>query len=209
MSFQALFYPRGAAVFGSVTPGKLGHVLISRMVEGGFEKIYAVNPKAQGTGPVPGFASLREIDAPVDLAVIASPAYTVKDVLADCGPKGVKAAIIITSGFSEAGNAAGEEEIKQVAEKYGIRYTGPNCAGIVNTHSKLIATLEAAPPKGSTALISQSGAVGGVIMAMAQEQGLGISKFASYGNGTDLNELEFLRYLKDDPETKVIAMYLA
>lgn len=208
MSFQALFNPRGVAVAGSVTPGKLGNVLINRLVEGGFEKIYALNPKAKGVGQVPGFASAQDIIEPLDLVVIASPAVTVKDVLEDCGKKGVKAAIIITSGFSEAGNAAGEEEIKRVAEKYGIRFTGPNCAGLVNTHSQLLATLEAAPPKGNTALISQSGAVGGTIMAWAEEQGLGISKFISYGNGNDLNELEFLRYLKDDPETKVIAMYL-
>ncbi|MGI6684197.1 MAG: acetate--CoA ligase family protein [Bacillota bacterium] len=208
MSFQALFNPRGVAVAGSVTPGKLGNVLINRLVEGGFEKIYALNPKAKGVGQVPGFASAQDITEPLDLVVIASPAVTVKDVLEDCGKKGVKAAIIITSGFSEAGNAVGEEEIKRVAEKYGIRFTGPNCAGLVNTHSQLLATLEAAPPKGNTALISQSGAVGGTIMAWAEEQGLGISKFISYGNGNDLNELEFLRYLKDDPETKVIAMYL-
>jgi acyl-CoA synthetase (NDP forming) len=208
MSMEALFYPRGVAVAGSVSPGKLGNVLINRLVEGGFEKIYALNPKAQGVGRVKGFVSALDISEPLDLVVIASPAFTVKDVLEDCGKKGVKAAIIITSGFSEAGNAAGEAEIKQVAEKYGIRFTGPNCAGMVNTHYRLLATLEAAPPKGNTALISQSGAVGGNIMAWAHEQGLGISKFISYGNGNDLNELEFLKYLKDDPETKVIAMYL-
>jgi len=208
MSFQALFNPRGVAVAGSVAPGKLGNVLINRLVEGGFEKIYALNPKAQGIGRVEGFTSAQDINEPLDLVVIASPASTVKDVLEDCGKKGVKAAIIITSGFSEAGNTTGEEEIKSIAQKYGIRFTGPNCAGMVNTHSQLLATLEAAPPKGNTALISQSGAVGGNIMAWAKEQGLGISKFVSYGNGNDLNELEFLKFLKDDPETKVIAMYL-
>ncbi|MEL7563455.1 MAG: acetate--CoA ligase family protein [Dehalobacterium sp.] len=208
MSFQALFYPRGVAVAGSVAPGKLGNVLINRLVEGGFEKIYALNPKAQGIGQVEGFASAQDINEPLDLVVIASPASSVKDVLEDCGKKGIKAAIIITSGFSETGNIAGEEEIKKVAQKYGIRFTGPNCAGMVNTHSRLLATLEAAPPQGNTALISQSGAVGGNIMAWAKEQGLGISKFVSYGNGNDLNELEFLKFLKDDPETKVIAMYL-
>lgn len=208
MSFQALFYPCGVAVAGSVAPGKLGNVLINRLVDGGFKKIFALNPKAQGIGSVPGFVSAQDINEPVDLVVIASPAFTVKDVLEDCGKKGVKAAIIITSGFSEAGNTAGEEEIKEAAKKYGMRFTGPNCAGMVNTHCHLLATLEAAPPKGNTALISQSGAVGGNIMAWAKEQGLGISKFVSYGNGNDLNELEFLEFLKDDPETKVIAMYL-
>jgi acyl-CoA synthetase (NDP forming) len=81
MSFQALFNPRGVAVAGSVTPGKLGNVLINRLVEGGFEKIYALNPKAKGVGQVPGFASAQDITEPLDLVVIASPAVTVKDVL--------------------------------------------------------------------------------------------------------------------------------
>lgn len=208
MSFQALFYPRGVAVVGSVTPGKLGYVLVNHLKSGGFEKVYAVNPKAHGLGQVPGFSLVREIDASVDLVVIASPAATVKSVLEDCGEKGVKAAVIITSGFSEAGNTAGEEEIKETAQKYGIRFIGPNCAGLINTHSNLIATLQAHPPRGSTAVISQSGAVGGAIMAWAEEQGLGVSKFVSYGNGSDLNQIEFLRYLKDDPETQVVALYI-
>ena len=82
-------------------------------------------------------------------------------VLRESGEKGIKAAIIITSGFSEAGNAAGEEEVKAVAREYGIRYIGPNCAGLANTHASLFATLEARAPKGRTALVSQSGAVGG------------------------------------------------
>ncbi|ATW27807.1 acetate--CoA ligase family protein [Candidatus Formimonas warabiya] len=208
MSFQALFYPRGVAVTGSVTAGKLGHVLMNRLIEGGFTNIYAVNPKAQGMGPIPGFASIREIDGAVDLVVIASPAATVKDVLTDAGEAGVKAAVVITSGFSEAGNAAGEEEVKQAARRFGIRFIGPNCAGLVNTHSSLLATLEARPPKGNTALVSQSGAVGGALMSWAEEQGLGISKFVSYGNGSDLNEIELLRYFKDDAETSVIALYV-
>ena len=208
MSFQALFNPRGVVVVGSTSPGKIGHVLVDRMLDGGFKNIFAVNPKAQGVGAVPGFASIGEIDAPLDLVVIASPASTVVDVLRESGEKGIKAAIIITSGFSEAGNAAGEEEVKAVAREYGIRYIGPNCAGLANTHASLFATLEARAPKGSTALISQSGAVGGAIMAWAEEQGLGFSKFVSYGNGSDLNEIELLRFLQDDPETDVVALYI-
>lgn len=208
MGFKGLFTPRGVAVSGSVAPGKLGNVIINRLIEGGMEHIYALNPKAQGVGDILGYASAADIPGPVDLVVVVSPAFAVKDVLEDCGKAGIKAAIIISSGFSEAGHPELEEEVKAVAEKYGIRYTGPNCAGLVNTHAKLFATLEAAPPKGKTALISQSGAVGGAIMSWAEEQGVGFSKFVSYGNGSDLNELEFLRYLKDDEETAVIAMYV-
>ncbi|MGI6684056.1 MAG: acetate--CoA ligase family protein [Bacillota bacterium] len=208
MSFQALFYPRAVAVYGSVSPGKLGNVLITHLVKWGFPKVYAVNPKGLGLDKAPGWKKIKDIPEPVDLAVIAAPAAIVKDILIECGEKGVKAAVIISSGFGEAGNAKGEAEIKEVAQKYGIRFIGPNCAGMINTFSNLSPTLQAYPPKGHTAVISQSGAVGGAIMELAQSHGLGISKFVSYGNGGDLNQIEFLHYLKDDEETKVVALYI-
>lgn len=208
MNYETLFYPKGVAVFGSAAPGKLANVIINRLIEGGMDNIYAVNPKGIGVDRVQGYASIKEIGKTVDLAVIASPAFTVKDVLEECGQSGVKSAAIITSGFSEAGNVEGEKEILEVAKKYGIRFVGPNCAGVVNTHSNLLATLETRPPKGNIAIISQSGAVGGILMAMAGKQGLGISKFVSYGNGLDINIVEFLDSLKDDSETKVIALYI-
>ena len=208
MSMQELFAPRGVVVAGSASEGKLGNILIKRLVENGFFNVCAVNPKAAGVGSVPGFVSAQEIDRPVDLAVIVSPAATVCSVLEDCGKAGIKAAIIITSGFAEVGRLDEELSVQKTAARYGIRYCGPNCAGMVNTHQNLFPTLEATPPKGSVALVSQSGSVGGMLMTMAAEGNLGISKFISYGNGYDLNELELLRYLKDDPQTSVIAMYL-
>ena len=208
MSYRALFYPRGVAVFGSAAPGKLANILIQRLVEGGMENVCAINPKGQGVGRISGYAALSEVAFPVDLAVIASPAFTVADVMAACGMAGVKAAAVITSGFSEAGNAEGEKAVIAAAEKYGIRFVGPNCAGVVNTHANLLATLETRPPKGNVAIVSQSGAVGGVLMSMAGEQGVGISKFVSFGNGLDLSVTDFMDWLRGDEETKVIAMYL-
>lgn len=209
MGFKELFYPGGVAVFGSVAPGKLGGNIIDRIIIGGrTERLYAVNPKGLGRENIPGYAHIGDIPDTVDLAVIAAPAATVPGIMEECGQKGVKAAIVISSGFSEAGNKEGEEEIKRIAKKYDICFIGPNCAGLVNTHSDLAPTLQAIPPKGYTAVISQSGAVGGAIMEWAQLHGLGISKFASYGNGADLNQVEFLRYLKTDDETKVVAIYI-
>ncbi|MDN5344160.1 MAG: hypothetical protein PWQ18_271 [Clostridia bacterium] len=208
MSLQEVFYPRAVAVIGSVAEGKLGYVLVRRLLEGGFKHIYAVNLKAQGVDQVSGFRSVQEINAAVDLAVIVSPAATVKSVMEDCGRAGVKAAVVITSGFAEAGNATGEEELKQMAQHYGIRFVGPNCAGILNMHHNLVVTLEALPPKGSITLVSQSGAVGGLVMSAARERGLGFSKFISYGNGADISVIELLRYFQDDPETRVVALYI-
>lgn len=208
MSIQNLFTPRGVAVVGSTSEGKLGYELIRQIVRGGFRDVYAVNPKAQGVFDVGAFDAVAKIDKPVDLAVIVSPSSTVPSVLKDCGRAGVGVAVIITAGFSEIGNNAGEAEVKRVAEQYGIRFVGPNCAGIVNTRHQLFPTLETHPPPGGVSLIAQSGAVGGIVLAWAKEFGLGISKFVSYGNGADLNEIDLLYYLAKDAETKVVALYI-
>jgi acetate---CoA ligase (ADP-forming) len=208
MSIHNFFYPRGVAVVGSTATGKIGYELVRQIRDGGFEHIYAVNPKAQGVFDAPGYASVTQIQQPVDLAVIASPAPTVAGVLEECGLAGIKAIVIITSGFSEVGNQAGETEIKQIARKHGLRVVGPNCAGLVNTHHKLFASLETRPPQGEVAFISQSGALGGAVLSWAEDQGLGFSKFLSYGNRSDLDEIDLLPYLAQDPETKVGALYI-
>lgn len=209
MSVHSFFTPRGVAVVGSMSEGKLGYELLRQIVLGGYRgRLYAVNPKAQGALDVPAFTAVDEIEGELDLAVIAAPAPTVAETLRACGRRGVRAAVVISSGFGEVGNHAGEEELKQVASQYGIRIIGPNCAGIVSTSCSLYATLEVRPPAGKMAFISQSGALGGAVLAWAEEQGVGISKFVSYGNRADLDELELLPYLAEDPETRVAALYI-
>jgi len=208
LSLRELFYPRGVAVIGSTSKGKLGYELIKQIVDGGYEHVYAVNPKGQGAFGAPGYVAVSAIDRPVDLAVIASPAVTVADVLENCGKAGVKAAVIITAGFSEVGNTEGEERVVATAKRHGIRLCGPNCAGIINTNYHLYPTLETRPMQGEVAFVTQSGALGGAVLSWAEEQGVGFSKFASYGNGADLNEIDFLNYLEKDPETKVGALYI-
>jgi len=208
MTLQSFFTPRGVAVIGSTAEGKIGYELIKQLREGGFDCAYAVNPRAQGACGARGFTAVSAIDTPVDLAVIASPAATVIDVLEDCARAGVRAVVIITAGFAEIGNRAGEEAIKRVARQHGLRVIGPNCAGILNTRHRLFASLETRPPAGEVAFISQSGALGGAVLSWAEEQGVGFSKFASYGNRVDVDEIDLLPYLADDPETKVGALYI-
>lgn len=208
MSIRSLFYPRGVAVVGSVSEGKLGYELIRQILDGGYRDLFAVNPKAQGVFSVQGYDAVAKIDRPVDLAVIVTPTPTVANVLKDCGRAGVRAAVIITAGFSEVGNDGGEVEIKRIANQYGIRFVGPNCAGILNTAHYLFPTLETRPPAGEVAVIAQSGAVGGVFLAWAKEFGLGISKFVNYGNGADLNEIDLLHYFAGDRETRVVGLYI-
>jgi acetyltransferase len=203
-----LFYPRAVAVIGSTAPGKLGYELVKQIVDGGYTPVYAVNPKAQGAAGAPGVSSVLHIPQPLDLAVVASPAATVAGVLEQCGQAGVTAAVVITAGFSEIGHASAEAELKRIAAKYPMRLVGPNCAGIVNTHCSLFASLETRPPAGDVAFITQSGALGGAVLSWAEEQGVGIGKFLSYGNRADLDEIDLLPYLAEDPHTRVAALYI-
>lgn len=206
--FKSLFTPQGIAVVGSASPGKLGNIITTRLIEGGFDKVYPINPKGMGVGSRTGYTSVCQVHEPVDLAILACPVSAVPSAMEDCGKGGIKAAVIITSGFREAGNHNAEEETLTIAKKYGIRFVGPNCAGLLNTHYNLCGTLETTPSKGNVAFISQSGSIGGVFMEWAKAQGLGISKFVSFGNSLDWTAADYLEYLKDDDETDVIALYL-
>ena len=212
MSLEAFFRPRGVAVVGSTGEGKMGRVLVDQLVAGGYSPVYAVNPRGEGAPGVRAAAhSLVELAGSghvVDLAVIASPADTVAAMLEDAGRAGIHAAAVIASGFAECGEKAKEMTLVRVARAYGIRFIGPNCAGLVNTKWSLFPTLETRPPMGDVAFVSQSGALGGAVLSWAEEQGVGLSKFVSYGNGADLTDVDFLDYLRWDDETKVVALYL-
>ncbi len=209
--FDALFRPRSVAVVGSVSPGKIGRVLVDQLIDGGFTDMVVVNSRGLGTRGVHAVSSLGELPAgspPVDLVVIASPAATVPDVLEDAGEAGVKVAVIITAGFAESGNSAEEQALLRVARRFGVRLVGPNCAGIVDTKHDLYPTLETRPPVGDVAFVSQSGALGGAVLSWAEEQGVGFSKFVSFGNGVDLTDVDFLDALREDEETRVVALYV-
>jgi acetyltransferase len=208
MTLHHLFYPRNVALVGSVAEGKVGFELLRQMLKGGYRDVFVVNPRAQGALDVPACASIAASGKPVDLVVVVSPAPTVAGILEECGQVGVKAAVLISSGFSEMGNNVGEAEIKAIAARHDIRLVGPNCAGIINTSHHLCPTMETLPLSGSVALISQSGALAGVVLGWAARDGLGISKFVSYGNRADVNEIDLLDYLADDDETRVVGVYI-
>jgi acetate---CoA ligase (ADP-forming) len=209
--YEALFRPRCVAVVGSLSEGKIGRVLVDQLLDGGFSNVVTVNPQAKAVHNLPSagsFQSLVEQDFHADLAVIASPANTVADVLDDAGSAGVRAAVIITAGFSETGHVQEEEKLVEIARRHGVRLVGPNCAGLVNTRHKLFPTLETRPPAGEVTFLSQSGALGGAVLSWAEEQGVGFSKFVSYGNAADLTEVDFLEHLREDEETRVVALYM-
>ncbi len=203
------FYPKSVAVFGSFKRGAIAYEILRNIVEGGFEgRIIPVSLKG-GTVEVAGktFEIRERLDEPVDVAIIAVPANIVPALIDEIGPL-IRGAIVISAGFSEAGNIELERELVEKAKKHGVRIIGPNCAGIFGVHGKFFGSFEVRVRPGGLALISQSGAFGGAALAMGNEEGVGFSAFVSYGNAADLNESDFLEYFADDENTKVIALYI-
>ncbi len=210
-----IFYPRSIAVIGaSREPGSVGQSLLANIIGNRIQGIvYPVNPKAKGILGIKSYPTVTEIPDVVDLAVIIVPSRYVPSVLDECGQKGVKGAIIISAGFKEIGGAGIEleQEVKKIIEKYNISLLGPNCLGIINTDPKscLNATFGMQFPKqGNISFVSQSGALCVAVLEYAKEANVGFAKFISMGNKADINENELLLYLKEDPKTDVILMYL-
>lgn len=223
---EEFFQPKAIAVIGaSRETHKVGHQIFKNLVqpahrslgEGGSEvfnnlyKVYPVNPKTTEILGIKTYPAIKEIPENVDLAIIVIPAEFVAQTLIDCGERGTKAVIIITAGFKEIGGEGykREQEILQIARKYGIRLLGPNCLGLLNPHYFLNASFVSfLPKKGEIAFISQSGALCSAVLDWAKAEEVGFSKFVSLGNKADLNEIDFLLSLVDDEETKVILAYL-
>lgn len=210
MSLKHIFAPRSIAIIGaSGTPGSVGNDLVKNISQGFVGAIYPVNLKGGELYGHSVFTSIKKIAKPIDLAVIAVPAVVVPQVLTEVGQAKIKAAIVISAGFREAGNEAGEKELLAIATKYKITLIGPNCLGMINPHLNLNASFApTTPPAGSIAFLSQSGALGTAILDYAQSHSIGFSKFLSLGNKAQVDEKTLLHFLADDPQTKVILMYI-
>jgi acyl-CoA synthetase (NDP forming) len=212
LAFDRLFRPRTVAVFGSARQGKIAHQIVTQMARVGYTgRLVVVNPKAEppeGFPAVRAFAGARQVEGGIDLAVLALPAQFAEGAVREAGAAGAPVAVVITSGFAEAGNHEGERRLAAAAREAGVRLVGPNCAGIMNTAARLSASIEPRALPGRVAFITQSGAVGGAVLGLAATRGIGFSKFVSYGNRADLGEPELLEYLAGDPETDVIALYI-
>jgi len=212
-NMKYLFKPRSVAVIGaSREPGKVGHAILKNIVEGGYKgKVYPINPNADKILGLSVYKTVSDVPEDIDLAIVVVPAQAVLDVMEECGKKGVKYAVVISAGFKEVGGEGIEREKKliEIAKKYGIRVVGPNCLGIMDLHTPLNATFALMPrTRGGIAFVSQSGALLSAILDWAPKVGIGFSKIVSLGNKADLNEVDFLAHLGEDPETKVILLYL-
>lgn len=212
---DSIFCPQSIAIIGaSRVPGSVGQSLLANVIDSRFQGIvYPVNPKAKGVLGIKCYARVMDIPDRVDLAVIVVPARFVAEVLEECGKKEIKGAIIISAGFKEiGGEGIGlEQRITKISQKHDISLVGPNCLGVVNTdpEASMNATFGTQMPKeGNISFISQSGALCVAVLDYAKESNIGFSKFISMGNKAGLNENELLFYLKNDPKTDVILMYL-
>ena len=215
MNLDFLFYPQSVAVIGaSNKEGKIGNAIMKNLINFGFKgKIYPVNVKEEKILGIKAYKSVLEIPENVDVAVISIPGKFVPQILEECGQKGVKGVVVISAGFKEAGNVELEEKLLEVARKWNIRIEGPNCLGVTNIENGFDCTFnpperQARPEFGGIAFMSQSGAFGAAILDWAARHEVGMSKFISLGNMADLDESDFMEYLKDDKATRVITAYL-
>jgi acetyl coenzyme A synthetase (ADP forming)-like protein len=214
-SVRAFLEPHSVAVVGaSRQAGSIGAALVTILKQCDFKgKIYPVNPKAPAICDLPASPSVCAIGAPVDMALIAVPAPLVEAALLDCARSGVRGVVVISAGFGEVSSEGREMEkrLRQIARSSGMRMVGPNCMGILNTDPRI--SLNATfvptwPPDGNIGLLSQSGALGYVILDRIQASKTGISTFVSVGNKADVSGNDLLAYWAEDPRTRVIALYL-
>ncbi len=213
-NLDVMFSPQTIAVVGaSRKPESIGRAILKNIINFGFEgAVYPVNPKAKAVSSIKCYPDLSAIPEPIDLVIIVVPAKYVIPVLQEAAKLKVKSAVIITSGFKEIGGEGIklENKIIKLAKSVNMRLVGPNCMGIMHGHgTKVNATFAPRSPiPGRIGFISQSGALGVVILDHALRLGLGFSKFVSLGNKADVNATNMIQNLGEDPNTDVILAYL-
>jgi len=208
-----LFEPESVAIVGaSEKVGKVGEVLVSNMLAAGYRgRLFAVNPKYDQVRGVPCFPALSKLPERVDLAVIATPARTVPELIEQCGAAGVRAAAVISAGFSEVGREGVkiERALLDNARSRGVRVLGPNCLGLLRPALGVNATFARGKAlAGSLGLVSQSGAVCAAMLDWAVPNGIGFSSVVSLGGSVDLDFGEIIDYLANDAATEHILLYI-
>ncbi len=207
------FHPRGVAVVGaSENPTKLSHGVIRNLITHGYRgTIYPVNPKGGAMLGLRVYEAVHDVPDPVDLAVIVLSAERTVAALEACGQRGIRAAVLIASGFGElgAGGERREAQLQAIARQHGMRFIGPNCVGVVDTYAPIDTSfIRTMPVQGSIGFVSHSGAVCGGTMDWASAVGVGFSRIVSLGNQADVDVADALDSLAADPHTQVVAAYV-
>jgi acetyltransferase len=213
VNLEKLFSPNSIAVIGaSDEEGSVGYALMKNLTEVGYEgKVYPVNIHKTEILGFKAYQNVAQLPETVDLAVIATPAKTVPDMVEQCGKAGIIGVIIISAGFKEAGPEGKmlEDQILETKKKYNMRIVGPNCLGVIRPSISLNATFTNKLPKqGNIAFISQSGALGSAILDWAIHENIGFSNFVSVGSMIDVDFGDLIDYFGTDPKTRSILMYI-
>ncbi|MCX9073953.1 MAG: CoA-binding protein, partial [Candidatus Methanoperedens sp.] len=209
MGLSSIFEPESIAVVGaSNNVNKWGGRILKNILSSFNGTVYPVNPNEENILGVPSYPSVLNIPGEVEMAVIALPAQAVLPVAEECGKKGVKGLIVVSAGFSETGNEEREKDLLLIVEKYGMRMIGPNTLGIVNEPVSLNASIiDRLPSKGPLSFITQSGTLGLALAEWTIDMGLGLCKIISTGNKANIDDVDIIEFLGNDPSTSVIAMY--
>lgn len=213
MDLKRVFKAQSVAVIGaSRDEKKRGFQAIKILLDEKYEgKIYPVNPRGGSVLGLSCYKNILDVEAPVDLALITTPAETAPPILEDCGRKGVAGAVIIAGGFGELGEKGKqlEADIVETARQYDIRLIGPNTSGMINVGANLNLVGLKDVPKGDIALLTQSGNIALHLITEARlKSQKGFSYYIGVGNEADLKFHEYLEFLQDEPNTKAILMYV-
>jgi acetyltransferase len=212
-SLDAIFTPKNVAVIGATeTPKSVGHTVLRNLISNPFGgTIFPVNPKRETVLGLKAYPTIAAVPEKVDLAVIVTPAPTVPGLIGECVAAGVKGAIIISAGFKEMGAVGAdlERQILEQARRSGMRIIGPNCLGVMNSHTGLNATFAGAMARpGNVGFISQSGALCTAILDWSFQEMVGFSAFVSMGSMLDVGWGDLIDHLGRDPHTQSIVIYM-
>ncbi len=217
MYLDKFFNPKSVAIIGATeNPQNITSTIIQNLFEMGFKgSIIPVNPHHGKVFGLKCYSSLLDIKEKIDLSVIAIPSNHALEILDQHIKAGIKNAIIISGGFAEIGNKgkAIEESVKEICRENGIRIIGPNCIGVLDNYSNFSTfflpwSKVKLPSKGHLCVLSQSGSYSISMLDMLSLEGIGVSKFVSYGNRVDVGESELIEYLANDESTDVIGIYM-
>lgn len=207
------FEPKGVAILGARRSPGFGYgIPLFLQSQGWGDRLYLVNPAGGELHGQTVFKSLKEVPAPVDLAIVIVPAEAVPGVMEEIGERGVKNVIVESAGFAEIGEEgkALQEKIRGIARAHGMRVIGPNCVGVVNTANRFasVELLDESMVPGPVSIVAQSGVFGNILLDHLHQYGLFISKAVTLGNRVDVDENDSLDYFGKDPSTKTIMLYL-
>jgi len=214
MTLDYIFHPRSIAVVGASTSpwSAVTNLFLSTLPPFGYKgEIYPINPRMDEVSGLKAYPNVRDVPGVVDHVICMIPAEATRQLLEDCVAKGVKTVHLYTSGFAETGEVDRvrlQDELVSIARSGGTRIIGPNCMGIYCPGSGISYCADFPKERGNVGFISQSGSYSILVVRGAAARGVRFSKVVSYGNASDIDEIELLDYMSHDPETEVIAAYI-